>query len=346
MNPTAHILRYNAAFTQAQKFLNTVGIDFFPFDVFEMPKLLKRFYDLDVIIMPQSDYSAFLRCTGKKPKLFKNGLCVYDPAKDVYLIIYNDTHVITRIRFTIMHEIGHIILEHLGDEATELERGGLPNYKYLRYEGEANTFAGNALAPPVLIQEFLDGKAFSLMGVKNFFRLSEPAVRDYREKDYAAWLGMKHHKYEATLLERCRPKLHMRHCLSCKTTCFGKEVRYCKTCGNKRLSKFWSDDYMKYSAIEVNSDSRALICPCCENESLNAGEYCKVCGTHVVNRCAENQYCGTLADGDARYCQCCGEPTTFSLNGHLVDWKTERGIAPKSDSIAEPPTEDDDNVPF
>lgn len=53
-------------------------------------------------------------------------------------IFYNDRMPDSRVRFTIMHEIGHIVLEHA-------KHGDL-------VESEANYFAKFALAPPPLIR--------------------------------------------------------------------------------------------------------------------------------------------------------------------------------------------------
>lgn len=55
-----------------------------------------------------------------------------------WIILYNDKKPNTRIRFTIAHEIGHILLDH--SQASELA------------EAEANYFARYLIAPPVLIQ--------------------------------------------------------------------------------------------------------------------------------------------------------------------------------------------------
>lgn len=57
--------------------------------------------------------------------------------KSKTIIYYNDSKNYDRINFTLMHEIGHIVLEH--SEDSELA------------DKEANFFAKFALAPPVLI---------------------------------------------------------------------------------------------------------------------------------------------------------------------------------------------------
>lgn len=55
-----------------------------------------------------------------------------------WIIFYNDRKTFERIRFTISHEIGHILLDH--SQASDLA------------ESEANHLARYLLAPPVLVQ--------------------------------------------------------------------------------------------------------------------------------------------------------------------------------------------------
>lgn len=58
----------------------------------------------------------------------------------VYYIVFNDKEIIGRQRFTVMHEIGHILLGH--KEKSDLA------------EQEANCFASYALAPSPLIAKY------------------------------------------------------------------------------------------------------------------------------------------------------------------------------------------------
>lgn len=82
--------------------------------------------------------------------------------QDGYLIVYDDrveSH--QRIRWTIAHEIGHIILGHLTSfEATALCRKGLSETDYKVLEREADTFAVNLLAPMTIIRRlnFIESK--------------------------------------------------------------------------------------------------------------------------------------------------------------------------------------------
>ncbi len=61
------------------------------------------------------------------------GYTVYDPGKRRCIIYYNDMKCETTIRFTLAHELGHILLDHTFDSEA--------------HDREANCFARNVLAP-------------------------------------------------------------------------------------------------------------------------------------------------------------------------------------------------------
>ena len=71
-------------------------------------------------------------------KLNPDGFTAQDVNKN-FLICYNEQNTRQRIRFTICHEIGHIVLGHL--------------YKGEKLEKEANMFAARILMPMILIKE-------------------------------------------------------------------------------------------------------------------------------------------------------------------------------------------------
>lgn len=71
-----------------------------------------------------------------------------------YEIYYNDEQNERRINFTIMHEIGHIMLEHIKPEGTVHSP---------EHEAEANFFAKSALVPEGLIAYFGIGSVYELV---------------------------------------------------------------------------------------------------------------------------------------------------------------------------------------
>ena len=87
-----------------------------------------------------------------------------------YRIYYNDTMPRERIRFTIMHELGHIMLDHKEHS--------------ILAETEANYFAGYALAPPPIVAE---------IGIADFVELADrfdvsQECALYAMRRYTKWL--------------------------------------------------------------------------------------------------------------------------------------------------------------
>ena len=91
-----------------------------------------------------------------------------------------------RIRFTIMHEIGHIVLDHT--EHSDLA------------ESEANFFAKYALAPPPLVHKY---KPEDYCELAEIFQLSQECAMNAM-KFYHRWLryGPRNYlDYEIVLLD-------------------------------------------------------------------------------------------------------------------------------------------------
>lgn len=73
-----------------------------------------------------------------------DGFCLYSGGR--YYIFYDDTMPHTRQRFTVAHEIGHIMLGHIGDgQCTRINRE--PAADDAPEETQANQFAARILAP-------------------------------------------------------------------------------------------------------------------------------------------------------------------------------------------------------
>lgn len=130
-------------------------------------------------------YSAF--STSKRHLLLKeseDGFSVEKNSGEWY-IFYNDEKPYRRINNTIMHEIGHIVLDHTED--SELA------------EKEVNFFAKYALAPPVLLHRW---NLTDPIEVADKFEISNEAAK-YACNYYKKWLS--HHDncykdYEITII--------------------------------------------------------------------------------------------------------------------------------------------------
>lgn len=102
-----------------------------------------------------------------------------------WFIFYNDSIIYSRINNTIMHEIGHIVLDH--SQESELA------------EAEANFFAKYALAPPVLVHKL---NITSPYQIHEKFQISLEAS-NYAYSYYLKWLNYgseNYTKYENRLI--------------------------------------------------------------------------------------------------------------------------------------------------
>ncbi|MDO4605456.1 MAG: ImmA/IrrE family metallo-endopeptidase [Helcococcus sp.] len=102
-------------------------------------------------------------------KISEDGFFV-EKADNEFYIYYNDHQNYGRINNTILHEIGHIVLDHT--EESELA------------EAEVNFFAKYALVPPVLVHK---------LGLKTYYEISELfdvslKAAIYALKYYNKWL--------------------------------------------------------------------------------------------------------------------------------------------------------------
>jgi hypothetical protein len=117
------------------------------------------------------------------------------------------------------------------------------------------------------------------------------------------------------------------YCSACRQVFAKEKPKYCHICGNDNIMKGTAGMYYN-DGYELDEKSKARKCPVCQNEETDiSGDYCKICGTYIINRCSsfqehgENADCGVSVDGNARYCAYCGKETTFLQNGLLRPWK-------------------------
>lgn len=299
----------------------------------------------------------------------KDGYVIWDGLN--YTIAYNDTILSPgRIRFTLMHEIGHIYLGHLTDfEETILNRGGLNKEKYKILEREANAFARNALSPPAIAQQMKTKfKNLTIDNLISCFHVSYEAAL-VRLK-YLPWDLAWSMKYLFFYLNRFESLIHKicytLHCSNCDYVFVRPNANYCPICGTDQIvssiNPFLEEDKKMalYIGIELDDSHRAKECPVCENEEI-IGDYCQICGTYLVNRCTGfspseiGQYegpwhiefqnsCGELLSGEARFCHKCGSTSTFFESGLLKRWEnsSHQEVAASNDSYEI----SDEDLPF
>lgn len=143
------------------------------------------------------------------------GMCI-EYSEDAFrsgssmIIAYNDEKPLTRTRFSLMHELGHHILEHRNDSSEN--------------EVEANYFANNILAPRIAMYYT---RCRTVKEVSEIFELSSGAAY-YAAQDFSEWCtdicknGA--HVYDNSLYQQF---------YSSEYNGFVYSVRKCEFCGTK-----------------------------------------------------------------------------------------------------------------
>ncbi len=167
---------------QSISMLIEMGINSVPIDPFELSN------KLGLRVIPYSAFSGDIVfvLSLKEP----DGFSIED-GKGGWAIYYNDSVKYERVRFTIMHEIGHYILGHY--KGGEVE------------ESEANFFARYTLAAPPLIHNILS--APNPETISKEFEISYTAAT-HAHSGYWAWIdcGDEYMDYEIDLLKQFKIK--------------------------------------------------------------------------------------------------------------------------------------------
>lgn len=276
--------------------------------------------------------------------LSEDGCALYSPQKDKYVIYYNDLEgypkVPGRIKWTLAHELGHVLLNHHSNERTKLFRqNGLLDNEYDWMEAEANRFASLLLANPIILDSL---NIQSSTDIKNICGLSTEASK-YRYKDYLKWSKNKLISVnDRKVFSQFSDFINKKACSICGNGFVIKNAKYCPICGTKNIT--WGDGKMIYKQIELNEKHKTRICPECQNENTNIdGPFCQICGTHIMNECT-NLGCGGTLDGDARFCPFCGSKSTFLEDKILLSWKEEKSEI--DDFLGNDSDYTDDEMPF
>ncbi|MBT2718803.1 ImmA/IrrE family metallo-endopeptidase [Bacillus sp. ISL-57] len=322
--------RYDKVMIQVNKLFAKEKIKSFPIDPFQIIKNNKWG------LLTYSELSQIHGVSVKEIETAfqsEDGYTIYDGVN--HTIAYNDTKSISgRIRFTLMHEIAHIYMNHLIDfDETILARSTLTETKYKILENEANSFARNALAPVMVVKDL---KINSISDLVANFEMTHTAAKvrlntlmtDYRNI-LSQYINFQRDNFKTFI----HTQLYLKTCLNCNHHFVCEGAIYCPICSSDRIFKGKGVFFMKYDGYEVNELGRALECPRCGNEeTFYDGDHCKVCGLIIINKCSNQHYwngaleweCGTILDGNARYCIKCGFESTFFQQDLLDDWQKEK----------------------
>lgn len=337
--------RYDYVIRKACEFLEQFEINSFPIDPISIIK--KQKWGIveysELMIDFNCSLDRVIKCLGSK-----DGYTILDEYN--YTISYNNVDKPKdRILFTIMHEIGHIYLNHLKDfEKTRLSRGGLNEDENKVLENEANAFARNVLAPVSIVQHL---KIKSPSNLSYRFGISPDAARarlDFLDIDIKYY---KENGFFNRIFNIFLKFYYKKRCTNCGYGTIKKDINYCPICGEGSLK--WGDGNMIYDKeVELDEEGRVSVCPVCENEQINKnGNYCHICGTYIINKCThydddEYTFCNEIASSNARYCIKCGSETTFFKQGLLADYKQEQEAKKAADIFMTLPDGIDEELPF
>lgn len=167
----------------------------------------------------------------KNPELYELCISYSDEAyRDAVarIVAYNNTKPWSRIRFSLAHELGHIVLEHTQETAAN--------------ETAANAFASHVLAPRIAIHY---AKCANHAEVAHVFELSLEAA-DYAFQDYRRWRRMASYRISAIdqdMYDHFYDSqaeafvFHVRKCAWCSTLLYNEPEKYeCPLCAIPRYS--------------------------------------------------------------------------------------------------------------
>jgi Zn-dependent peptidase ImmA (M78 family) len=171
--------RFDYVTQTAYKFLLECGYTRFPISPYDVLEELKDY----VVCLPWSKARKVLKSDDPfhLRKLKAEGRTIRMRGTGVYYIVYDDVTVNSadRISWTIMHEIGHVILGHLIEfSETALNRGGITSAQYGVLEVEAHYFAAEFLMPTAILKYYT---RITVVEIALLFGVSdEAAERKYK----------------------------------------------------------------------------------------------------------------------------------------------------------------------
>lgn len=246
--------RFDYVTKKAYELLFELGYDKFPITAEQVLEDLSDY----IVCLPwskardilQSDDPFHLRQTQADARSIKRRDC------DTYLIVYDDfSGPPERTNWTILHEIGHILLGHLDDfGVTALDRGGLTKEAYGVLEVETNWFVAEFLMPTPIVRILGD---MTTDEISLLFGVSDEAANKKYERVYEK--GYMSSKYDELLLRHfyrfmvkdlvdtvyrrshtmwgnfisARAGIDFRRCETCKSYITDAKAKYCYHCGSK-----------------------------------------------------------------------------------------------------------------
>ena len=254
---------------------------------------------------------------------------------DRYVIYYNERMSRRRTRFTIAHEIGHVILGHLFEhEVPIISREGMTQRLYHRLEHEASCFARNLLCPAYHAQRLLHAHGISRVADEDVWEVARRTaltenlgmrfdaqsliekafdISHAAAKTRVALLQTDIDMYAAHHLDWESTKdigqAARWYCTHCNLERF-PGASHCSECGGKRFAFKVDALGFSYRKLGVNEHLQFSPCPVCGNGHFSKdAAWCGICGTPLTNPCTEDP--AHLNHPEAKHCHACGKPTAF-----------------------------------
>ncbi|AYF99770.1 ImmA/IrrE family metallo-endopeptidase [Lactococcus allomyrinae] len=258
------------------------------------------------------------------PKLGKKAEQISDEAfscktgTNAYIIFYNDNtiqKIPQRIRFSLAHELGHILLGHFVNYSGLLPRNGFGRVNSI-LEGEADTFASELLCPTCATsgdwsKEFIE-KVFdvSALVAQNTLHTRQKypwlqvteTFKDYFDnkikinlrKNYFDMGARNASRYSGLLYSIDDNIYHF--CRDCKSfeINLGSELKFCSICGSDNLEIVHRDNYFQFHETDeqlieffARGDKRMKYRVLKLDKEGRLAEPCPICG----NEHPSKNYC-------------------------------------------------------
>lgn len=347
---------YKKAEILARKILKDSKVKGFPLDLDFFRKVYNKTHNTRLRIKSFSWYMKKYNLSYSGMIEFINsedGCCFYSKEEEKAIIIYNDfLNNAGRIRWTIAHEFGHLILGHINNDRAIITRNKLSEKEYSAYELEANTFARELLAPMSLVY-YIYNCLGDKLSIDSIFGISHEAAQNILNR-MLEWSKTHDYSKDTCLYVQFSKFIHSKYCSSCNHFFLSsnKQEKYCKFCGNEFEFKYKEDvNTMKYKDYDISKNKQVLRCLTCDNEDIDFNNdkyaFCHICGSPVINKCLnknEKTQCGKSLPANARFCPYCGSETLFYEKGLLKAWNKKQEETPTFSFDSEVPPEDE--IPF
>ena len=319
--------RFDYVTQTAYKFLLECGYTRFPISPYDVLDELKD----DVVCLPWSKARKVLK--SEDPfhlrQLQAEGRTIRMRETGIYYIVYDDVTVNSpdRISWTIMHEIGHIILGHLVEfSETALSRGGMTSKQYGVLEVEAHYFAAEFLMPTAILKyytgitvdeiallfgvsdkaaekkykrvfesDYLPTGEYDRLVIRNFYKFLITDADDaiYRSI-YRTW-GI---PWKTKYVPVCRK------CPDCYSYIDDPKAQHCSYCGSiMERSEMYSNMFERMRAqtefVKIPG-TRHYGYPYCNKLTVHGFQYTKVT---VCPVCLNHEF-----SSNATHCRICGTP--------------------------------------